>query len=35
MVKKLVELMYEYNIGVTIEKEFKIKRIDDDFFDIF
>ena len=33
--KKLVELMYEYNIGVTVEKEFKIKRLDNDFFDIF
>ncbi len=33
--KKLVELMYEYNVGVTIEKEFKIKRLDNDFFDTF
>lgn len=33
--KKLVELMYEYNIGVTVEKEFKIKRLDNDFFDMF
>lgn len=33
--QKLVDLMYEYNIGVTIEKEFKIKRLDNDFFDAF
>lgn len=30
---KLVELMYEYNIGVTVEKRFDIKRLDSDYFD--
>lgn len=31
--KKLVELMYEYNVGVTFEKKFEIKRIDSDYFE--
>lgn len=31
--KKLVDLMYEYNIGVSTEKKFEIKRIDSDYFD--
>lgn len=31
--QKLVDLMYEYNIGVTIERRFEIKRLDSDYFD--
>ena len=31
--QKLVDLMYEYNIGVTEEKHFEIKRLDSDYFD--
>ena len=31
--QKLVDLMYEYNIGVTVEKHFEIKRLDSDYFD--
>lgn len=31
--KKLVELMYEYNVGVTSEKKFEIKRVDSDYFE--
>lgn len=31
--QKLVDLMYEYNIGVTVEKRFEIKRLDSDYFD--
>ena len=31
--QKLVDLMYEYNIGVTVEKRFEIKRLDNDYFD--
>ncbi len=31
--QKLVELMYEYNIGVSIEKKFDIKRLDSDYFE--
>ncbi len=30
---KLVELMYEFNIGTTTEKKFEIKRMDSDYFD--
>ncbi len=33
--QKLVELMYEYNIGVTTEMKFEIKRLDSDYFDLF
>lgn len=29
----LVELMYEYNVGVSIQKEIEIKRLDSDYFD--
>lgn len=32
--KKLVELMYEYNVGVTFEKKFEIKRVDSDYFEV-
>lgn len=32
--QKLVDLMYEYNIGVTVEKRFEIKRLDSDYFDV-
>ena len=31
--KKLVELMYEYNVGVTTQKKIEIKRLDSDYFD--
>lgn len=31
--QKLVDLMYEYNIGVTVENRFEIKRLDSDYFD--
>lgn len=31
--KKLVELMYEHNVGVTSEKRFEIKRVDSDYFE--
>ena len=30
---RLVELMYEYNIGVAVEKSFEIKRLDNDYFE--
>ena len=30
---KLAELMIEYNVGVTTEKEYKIKAMDTDFFE--
>ena len=33
--QKLVELMYEFNIGVTTEMKFEIKRLDSDYFDLF
>ena len=31
--QKLVELLYEYNLGVKTEKIFNYKKIEDDFFD--
>lgn len=31
--QKLVDLMYEYNVGVSVEKTISIKRIDSDYFD--
>ena len=31
--QKLVDLMYEYNIGVSVENKFEIKRIDSDYFE--
>lgn len=31
--RKLAELMIEYNIGVSVETSYEIKRIDNDFFD--
>ena len=31
--EKLVELMYEYNLGVSTEKRFEIKRLDSDYFE--
>jgi restriction system protein len=31
---KLAKLMIEYEIGVTKEKEYKIRRIDTDFFEL-
>lgn len=31
--KELVELMYEYNVGVAIQKKIEIKRIDSDYFE--
>ncbi len=31
--KNLVELMYEYNVGVSVEKTITIKRVDSDYFD--
>ena len=31
--QKLVELMYEFNIGVSTEKRFEIKRLDSDYFE--
>lgn len=30
---KLVDLMYEYNIGVATERKFEVKRIDNDYFE--
>ena len=30
---RLVDLMIDYNLGVTLEREIKIKRIDTDYFD--
>ncbi|KUK66651.1 MAG: Mrr restriction system protein [Parcubacteria bacterium 34_609] len=29
---KLVQLMMDYNLGVTSKKEYKIKEIDSDYF---
>ena len=31
--QKLVEYMYEYNIGVNLEQKFEIKRLDSDYFE--
>lgn len=31
--KKLTELMIQFNIGVSIQKKYEIKRIDNDFFE--
>lgn len=31
--QKLVDLMYEYNIGISIEKKFEVKKIDGDYFE--
>jgi len=31
--KKLVELMYAYNVGIQIKTTYEIKEIDEDFFD--
>lgn len=31
--QKLAELMYEFNIGTSIEKRFEVKRLDSDYFD--
>lgn len=31
--KKLMELMIRYNVGVSVEREIYIKRIDNDYFD--
>lgn len=31
--QKLVELMYEYNVGVSVEKTITIKRVDSDYFE--
>ncbi len=33
--KKLVELMYEYDLGVSSEKIYKIKKLDTDYFESF
>ena len=33
MAKKLVELMYEHNVGVTSEKRFEIKQVNSDYFE--
>jgi len=30
--EKLVDLMYEYNVGVQIKNVYEIKQIDEDFF---
>ena len=30
---KLVDLMYEHNIGVGVEKVIQIKKIDNDYFE--
>lgn len=32
--KKLVQLMYDYGVGVSSTQTYEIKRIDQDFFDI-
>lgn len=31
--QRLAELMYEYDIGVSVEKRFEIKRLDSDYFE--
>jgi restriction system protein len=31
---KLVELLYQYNVGVQIFETYEIKKIDEDFFDL-
>ena len=31
--QKLVEYMYEYNVGVNLEQKFEIKRLDNDYFE--
>ena len=31
--EKLVELMYEYNVGVNVIETFVIKKVDSDYFE--
>ncbi len=31
--ERLAELMIEFNLGVTLEQTYEIKRIDSDFFE--
>jgi restriction system protein len=31
--KRLVDLMYEYNVGVQVHSQYEVKEIDSDFFD--
>ena len=31
--ERLVDLMYEYNIGVSFERKIEIKRLDSDYFE--
>ena len=31
--KKLVTLMYEFNVGIQIKTNYEIKQVDEDFFD--
>ena len=31
--EELVELMIEYDVGVSTDKHFKIKKIDSDYFE--
>ena len=30
---KLVDLMYEYNVGIKVKMEYKVKELDNDFFE--
>ena len=32
--KKLVELMFQYNVGVQVVETYEVKKIDEDFFDL-
>jgi len=31
--KKLVDLMYQYSIGVQVRNVYEVKEVDDDFFE--
>jgi len=33
MVLKLVELMYQYGVGVQVRNTYEVKLLDDDFFE--
>ena len=33
--EKLVNLMFEHNLGVSIERKYEIKKIDSEYFDSF
>ena len=32
--EKLAEYMYDYNLGVSVEDTYEVKKIDDDYFEV-